>query len=255
MDLTEKLNQVTELMKSTKQSWVATDPENTDLAIYLHFWRGEGMVAMVQCPLDRDIGLEAGNVGARGFGASTMSITFESYHSTLGKSPITGKDWQPREMQYTFEAVPENRAEGWVTECLTTTIHQRGGGFAMQSLPYTIENNLVTWGESVLMITEDGETTGGGYMHDYLQQAMAAPTIEEILADQSENSQIAALINGLVDDPEARMFHIDMATYTAMQERNLVTAIMFTAEVGSNRERWIEERHGPGALKFPSTEF
>ena len=136
---------ITQLMKETKESWVASEPDNTDLAIYLHFWRGDEMVAMVQTPLDRDTGLEAGMVGATGFAATTMSLTFESYNSTLPESPLTGKRWEPHEMQYTFEAVPQNRIEHWVKECLTTTAHERGGEFGLTSLPYIIEGTKVLW--------------------------------------------------------------------------------------------------------------
>ena len=64
-----------------------------------------------------------------------MSLTFESFNSTLAENPITGKRWEPQEMQYVFEAVPENRTEHWVRECITTSAHERGGEFALTSMP------------------------------------------------------------------------------------------------------------------------
>lgn len=239
------MDEISNLMKETKESWVASEPENTDLAIYLHFWRGDDLVVMVQCPLDRDIGLQAGQVGASGFGATTMSLTFESYTSTLKDSPITGEPWQPHEMQYTFEAVPENRTEHWVKECLTTTAHDREGEFALTSLPYMIEDGKMVWSDSTMTISSEAEGEGGGgVMFEWLQHAMAQPTIEEAIAKSSEDSELAALMSSLVTDPEQRLFHTDMATFRSLEERHLVTAAMFSAIPGSRRAEWIKERLG-----------
>jgi hypothetical protein len=243
------MNRTSELMMETKESWVASEPENTDLAIYLHFWRGDDMIAMVQTPLDRDTGLEVGLIGAQGFAATTMALTFESYNSTLPESPLTGKRWEPHEMQYTFEAVPENREKHWVTECLTTSGHERGGEFALISMPYLIEDGLVTWldGKITLSSTVDGEG-GGGVMFDYLQNAMSQPTIEEIMAEKAKDNKVVAMMAGLVTDPETRLFHTDMATYKGMEERKLISAVMFTAMPGSLREELIRERLGDDAM-------
>lgn len=245
------MDQIVQLMKETKESWVATGPENTDLAIYLHFWRGDSLDIMVQCPLDRDTGLQAGQVGAAGFGATTMSLTFESFNSTLGESPITGSPWEPHEMQYVFEAVPENRTEHWVKECVTTTAHERGGEFALTSMPYVIEDGQVVWSESRIEISSQAEGEGGGgVMFDWMQHAMAQPTIEEVMSSKAENDQITAVISEMVTDPEMRLFHTDMATYRAMEEQHLVSAIMFAANPGSLRAEMIEERLGAQAIKY-----
>jgi hypothetical protein len=256
VSLSEKMDQISELMKQTKESWVASEPENTDLAIYLHFWRDEELVAMVQCPLERDIGLQAGLIGAAGFAASTMSLTFESYTSQLPKSPNTGEAWKPQEMQYTFEAVPENREKKWVLECLTTSAHERGGEFGLASLPYEIENHQVIWGEDQLSVhsTIDGEGAGG-VMFDWLQDAMSRPTIEQVMAENAQSNKITAAISKLVDDPEVRLFHTDMATYTAMKEKGLITAVMFTAAPGSVREQMIRDRLGEEAVTEPWEEI
>jgi len=238
-----------QLMKDTKESWVADEPENTDLAIYLHFWRGDDLAAMIQTPLDRDTGLAAGRVAASGFGATAMSITFESYYSNLGESPVTGERWEPREMQYVFEAVAENRTEHWVKECLTTTAHDRGGEYGLISLPYVIEDKTkVIWSDEKQTVSSNIEgEAGGGVMFEYLQDVMQQPTIEEVIGQQ--DSELIDLMNSLVDDPEARQFHTDMATLAALEERQLVTAAMFSAEPGSNRAKWIEERLGPRAIR------
>jgi hypothetical protein len=240
--LKEKMAQITDLMKFTKQDWVASKPDNTDMAMYLHFWRDDELVVAVQTPLDRDIGLAAGQVGAAGFAATTMSITFESYHSELGESPNTGRPWEPHEMQYTFEAVPENREKHWVRECLTTTAHERGGGFILQSMPYVIEDWEVIWSEPLIVDSEVVGEAGGGVMYDYLQQSMAAPTIAEAIATKGKNDPMMKLISDLIDDPEQRLFHIDMATYKIMRGRNLVTSVIFFAKKGTNRALLIKDR-------------
>ena len=243
-----KMEQISDLMKQTKESWVATRPDNTDLAMYLHFWRGDDLIAMVQTPLDRDTGLKAGQLGAQGFGASAMSLTFESYNSAEMTSPNTGKRWEPHEMQYTFEAVPQNRTERWVTECLTTTAHERGGEFALCSMPYWIEDDKVVWLEEKTIWHSADEGEGAGVMFEALQHAMSQPTIEEVFAEKAKGDKVAELVSGLITDPELRHFHTDMATYTAMQDRKLASAVVFTAEAGSDRAKWIEERLGPGSV-------
>lgn len=180
-----------------------------------------------------------------------MSLTFESFNSTLGESPITGNPWEPHEMQYVFEAVPENRTEHWVKECVTTTAHERGGEFALTSMPYVIEDGQVVWSESRIEISSQAEGEGGGgVMFDWMQHAMAQPTIEEVMSSKAENDQITAVISEMVTDPEMRLFHTDMATYRAMEEQHLVSAIMFAANPGSLRAEMIEERLGSQAIKY-----
>src|SRR5881392_4158957 len=115
MSLEEKLTEIAEVMRGTKESWVATGPENTDLSMFLHFWRGDELVAAAQTPLDRDTGLKAGMLGARGFSATTMAITFESYQAVEPHSPMTGLDWRPGEMQYVFKTQPDQTS---VLECM-----------------------------------------------------------------------------------------------------------------------------------------
>ena len=240
---------ISELMKQTKESWVASEPENTDLAIYLHFWRADSLVVMVQTPLDRDTGLEAGHMGAAGFAATTMSITFESYHSNLQESPNTGKPWEPHEMQYTFEAVPENREKHWVMECLSTSAHERGGEFCFSSLPYVIEGKQVVWGEEKIIYSNAEGESAQGVMFDYLQHAMSQPTLEDIMAEKAKDDPFFAAMGGLVTDPEQRLFHTDMATFSSLEERKMVTAGMFAAEPGSWREQQIKERFGDQILR------
>ena len=73
-----------------------------------------------------------------------------------------------------------------------------------------------------------------------------SPTINDRMQDalNGGNDPIGEFMASLVDDPEARLFHTDMATYTALKERNLVTGVMFGATPGSDRAKWLEERLG-----------
>lgn len=244
MDLQEKTNQITEVMKKTKEEWVATKPENTDIAIYVHFWRGDDLVITLQCEVDRDTAMAAGQVGAMGFGADTMALTFESFHSNLGKSPVTGENWRPHEMQYVFEAEPRNATEHWVDECITTTLHERGGGYVLSSNGYQIEKNKVTWTEDQMLVLSDEESDGhaAGAMFEFLQHAMTQPTIEQAMANAS--NPLTAMMATLVDDPERRLFHTDMATLTSLNERKLIKTALVGAEPGSVREQMLTERLG-----------
>lgn len=243
MDLTEKLAHITELMVKTKEDWVATKPENTDLAIYLHFWRGDDIVAAVICRLDRDTGLQAGAIGAGGFNADTMSLTFEGYHSEQKENPLTGKDWKPREMQYVAETVPEAKDRGWVNECMTTSIHDRSGNFGFHSKPFQVKGDEVLWhdDQDTLMTKADGG--GDGVMFDYLQGVMSGPKMRDIITERAgKDTFLNALMTNL--DEEAQLFHTDAATVKALQEKDLAIGVVLSAEPGSEREQWIHERFG-----------
>jgi hypothetical protein len=245
VSLKEKTDHVVEVMRRTKDDWVATRPENTDLAIYLHFYRGDDLVATVVCPLDRDTALQAGMIGAKGFCADTMTATFEGYHSHLPESPVTGKPWKHMEMQYLAQTSQEAIEKHWVNECLTTSAHQRGGGFAMYSQSFIVRGDKVEWLETDFDLVTNDETKGEGIMFDYLQQSMAAPTVmEQIKADGSPASK---LMLSLISDPETQLFHSDIATISALKDKQLATAVVLAAPSGSAREQWITERFGPSA--------
>lgn len=248
MDLKEKVQAITEVMRTTKQDWVASEPENVDIAIYLHFWRGDELVATVQCPIDRDKGLQAARMGAAGFSADTLMMSFESYHSKLGQSPITGKSWAHQEMQYVFETDPEASAKGWVEECITTLAHERGGSYAMVSNGYGIEFGKVVWKEfqEFVVSSADDGNHAAGMMFEFMQSAMAEPTIEERFAEEAKKDPTMAIVNGLVSDPERRLFHMDMATFKAMTEQNCAVAAVFSAKSGSLREELLNSREFPG---------
>jgi len=253
MDLKEKTQQIVEVMRSTKQDWVASDPENTDIAIYLHFWRGDDLVVTVQCPIDRDTGLQAARMGAAGFGATTMSMTFESFHSSLGESPVTGKRWMPHEMQYTFETHPENKEKGRVTECISTLAHERGGDFVMSSQGYAIEDGKVVWKEFQDFYHDSADADGhpSGVMFEFLQSAMAGPTIEDRLREESEGNRMFARLNRAVTDPEVRQYHTDMATINAMEEHHISSAVVVMARKGTLRHQLLTERLGEGNVGEP----
>lgn len=245
MDLREKTDQITEVMKQTKEEWVATKPENTDIAIYLHFWRGDDLVITLQCEVDRDKAMMAGDMGAMGFGADTMAITFESFHSNEGKSPLTGEQWRPHEMQFVFEAEPRNAVEHWVDECITTTMHERGGGYVLNSNGYRIVKGQVVWTEQQMHISSDTEgENAAGFMFEYMQRAMAAQTIEDKIAEDAKTNPLTAMMGTLVEDPERRLYHTDMATLTALNDRKLIQTALVGAEPGSVREELLQERLG-----------
>jgi len=245
MSLQEKLKTVSDLMRQVKEEHIAGDPENTDVLIHIHVWRGDDLVVVLQCPLDRDTGLKAADMAARGFNATTVAITFESYHSQQMESPATGKPWQPQEMQYVFETDPLAAEKGWVNECLSTSIHDREGGCLMSSLAYVIKEGRLQWVDSddwTEAIAKGGEPRG--FMYQYLQQVMAAPTIAQNLETAAAGSdQVAAMLfAGLADDEERRTYHMDMATLHALNEKGLITAAAVAANEGSRREEWMSSR-------------
>jgi hypothetical protein len=247
VDLKEKTDHVVEVMRRTKEDWVATKPENPDLAIYLHFYRGDDLIATVICPLDRDTALKAGMIGARGFCADTMTATFEGYHSNLPESPITGKPWKHMEMQYLAQTSQEAIEKHWVNECLTTSSHERGGGFAVSSQSFIIRDDKVEWLDKDLeLVSKDGR--GEGVMFDYLQRSMSEPTVMETI--KNDGSKVSKLMLALISDPEAQLFHSDIATISALKEKQLATAVVLSARSGSEREQWLTERYGPSGQAY-----
>jgi len=240
--LSEKLAIVDATMRTTKESWVKTEPEDTDLAIYIHLWRGDDLVVTLLCPVDRDTGLSALHMAVAGFNATAVAMTFESYHSTLGTSPVTGKRWEHHEMQFVFETVPDSVEKGWVAECLTTTIHDRDSNVLMSSAAYAIEDKQVRW------LTEEEWPSGitgesgvpGGLMFEVISQAMKAPTLDEKLKEEGPFKAFAESIG----NEERQHFHMDVACLQALMDKKLITGSVLAAPTGSEREKWITERFG-----------
>jgi hypothetical protein len=242
MSMEEKLSELVETMMKVKEGWVATEPENLDLHIYLHFWRGEEMVATVVVPCDRNIGLKFAALGARGFNADTVAMTFESYHSNLAICPMTGKPWQSMEMQYVFQTDPLASEKGWVDECLTTDIHDRDGHSALSSRPFQIKEYQVIWGEEAVVFSdsEDGYKAAG-YMQEYMQWAMAQPKLIDEIKD---HPSALGMVMGLVEDEELRYFHMDCAMLTHLDGQEEVTVTMLSALPGTKRNELLSERFG-----------
>jgi hypothetical protein len=247
MSLKERTKQINEVMQETKDNWVAEQPDSPDLAIYLHFWRGEELVVMVQSPMDRDLALQAASIGAMGFSADVMSITFESYHSNLKESPLTGNDWMPKEMQYVSETYPDAAEKGWVSPCLTTTIHNRDGDFCLYSLPYSLSEDKVIWGEPFAMYNSEEDKDKGqgtGVMFEWLQDAMQRPKATDLISENLEQGNpMLKLVTEMLEE-EALLFHGDVATMRTLKDKELVIAVALRATVGSKREELIRERFG-----------
>jgi hypothetical protein len=74
---------------------------------------------------------------------------------------------------------------------------------------------------------------------------MANKTIEEKIAEDAKSNPLTAVMGQLlVDEPERRLFHTDMATLTALNERGLIHSAVVGAEPGSVREEMLIERLG-----------
>lgn len=242
MELREKLEQVVDLMQEAKERLVASQPSSPDLAIYLHFYRGDEVAAAVQCRMDRDVALQAARVGAMGFNATAMAMTYESYFSELGDSPITGERWMHQEMQFVAQTMPEAFAKGWVTECLTTNIHERGGEYGMYSRPFAIQDDQVVWGEPrVNTMGSDEGVRGGGVIFEVLQQTMTLPTAFDRLKDPDELGSLLKKAARDLDE-ESRLAHCDIATFKILTEKDLAQAVVLSAQDGSARHKLLSER-------------
>lgn len=250
MDLNDKLTMMADLMRTTKNDWVATQPRDTDLEVYLHFWRGDELVAAVQCRPDQTSVTDAGHIGAMGFNADTMAVTFESFHSNLKESPLTGQPWRHREMQFVFETYPDASERGWVSECVSTSMHERDGLFAMHYQEYRIKDWVVEWMEAKAKTVAPDTDFGSSpaeQMFEFLEAALTRPKLDTAIAEV--DNPIATLVDGLFPvGSELRLYHTDMATIHALEERGVSTNVVLRAEVGSDREKWLTERLGPPVL-------
>jgi hypothetical protein len=251
MDLLQRTTEIVQLMKEYKESWVAEHPDSPDMPIFLHFYRGDELVVAAQCPLDRDTALHAGHIGATGFNADAMVLTFEGYHSDLVKSPVTGKDWEHLEMQYLAQNDPQAFEKGWIEECLNTTSHERFGGYVMHTSPFRRHGTEVEWQEDREIYTGPDDKAGG-LMFDYLQRTMSASKLIDLIRDDAETNKdpkaMATLWLGDAMAEDQRLFHTDVATVTALKERELVTSVILLAEEGSERHQLIIERFGEQAV-------
>jgi hypothetical protein len=246
--LVEKTKAIQEVMVHTKTTWVASGPEETDLAFYIHLFRGDELVGVVITRTgDRDTLLKAATLAAPGFAATTVTVTFESWHTTLAKSPLTDEDWRANEMQYIADTDPLAFEKGWLTECVTTVSYDRDGAAAMVSQAYRIKDEEILWEDPEVLDGSDGNTVGGGYMSDYLSNLMtkeAADVLEQKMKEL-KLAQLFADATGMT--PEQQRFHMDAAVMTTLMERKLVEAVILGAEEGSARQTWIEERFGSSA--------
>jgi hypothetical protein len=250
MDLKERTQEIVDGVKRLKSEWVDSDPENTDLAIYLHFYRGDEMVALVQCPVDRDNALVAARIGAVGFCADTMSVAFESFHSTLVTSPVSGKPWKPREMQYVFETDPMASEKGWVHSCITISSHERGGAWTITTLPYRLKRKPpkkkkeLVWLDDEELMMDSGESgEGGGVMHEGMQHAMSMPTTLEQLAEVAKKSTKAKNILKTLSE-EQRLLQSDLAAHRALLEQKVASSVILYAAPDTERAKWLKERLG-----------
>lgn len=242
--LVERVTEISDLMKTVKTDWVAEQHENTDILIFVHLFRGDTMVAALQCPLDRDVALNACHLAAVGMAPDLLVVTFESWHSNREKSPITGEDWVPGEMAYVGQTYPEAKKEHWVNECLTTHGFDRFSEYALISTPYLIEGTEVTFEEAEVYDSHDADFKGAGYMHDVLAQVMQMPTVfDQIAEDEGPQATVIGILSDLMSET-ARWFHLDCAALKAMADKKLIVSAVLIAQDDPERQEMIANRFG-----------
>jgi hypothetical protein len=183
-------------------------------------------------------------LAAVGMGADVLVTTFESWHSRHPKSPVTGKDWEPGEMGFVGQTMPEAREQGWVNECLTTSGYDRHENYALVSRPYLIEDNEVSYGELEVMDSDDPDFSGGGLMHEVFVEIMKIETIRDKIASDDQDLAAVKAVADLIPDEETRYFHMDCASLKALAEQELIVSAILMAEDNTTRQTLIEERFG-----------
>lgn len=237
MEPDQLLTEIVTMMKATKEEWVASRPDNVDLSIYLHFFRDQALAISAQTVLDRDVALKATTLGIMGFDADAVAITSEAYHTKLELSPLTGEPWQHQEMQYVVETMGE---KGWAYECLTTMLIQKSGQCLVHMSSYQIKDHQVHWTADDRLGEADG--TAGGVIPETVRQAFTRPQLSEHLASLDDDDIVTEVVKEL--GAERARFHSDMATWRALKEQKLVTAVVMSAEKDSLRYQLLTERLG-----------
>lgn len=241
MDLLEALDKNDEKMREVKQEWVEANPDAPEMPIHIHFWRGDDHVACILTPLNGSQAIKVASLGASGFNATTMALTFESWVTTLENSPLTGKPWRQGEMNFIARTYPDAFEKGWLTEQMATSIHDREGNYYLSKHQFTVENQKVIWGDREVTPNVSPEGVPEGSEHP-LKLAMDEPTMmQRITAMAGEDILVEAVLDTVID-AEERLFHCDMATLRALGEQDVVKGVFLYAEEGTERQKMIEDR-------------
>lgn len=205
----------------------------------VHFWRGEDLVSVV-LPLnhDRDLMLRFADVGASGFGADLVAISFDAYSAIVMKNPLTGEAWGGDEM-HQAATKHKGRERGWLSDCISSIAVNRAGDQWSIQRRYRKEFPRVHWGDTTVFSSLEDGLHGGGVMGDALVEAMVdLPTLDQLIA----RSGLTPMDLGLSAD-EARA-HMDCATVKMFPKLGLEGLGLLHAEPGSTRAAIIEESLG-----------
>ena len=239
MTTEEILETICKVMRQTKTKWLATNPVNPDLAIYLHFFRDGELVATAQTPLNRDTALQAMALGGQGMGATVISFTCESYETASDISPYTGQPWAARERQFIFETKPDQTE---VTECLTTTVVDATGKALCTVQPFRINSGELEW------LEEMSAGNAGGLIAETLTQILQSPKLADLVNEKLGGDLLVQIQAEL--GAERSLFHQDMAVWRALLGKELISSMIIEAKPGTLRYDMLQERLGEPDL-FP----
>jgi hypothetical protein len=134
--ISDALQRATASVRRLKEG-SARRPVNTVVEVY----RGGEPAALFGLRPDRDAMLAVARAAATGLGADVLVVALESWHSTLLKSPVTGKPWAPDEMEE-LARNHHGRERGWVSDAIVLHVANRAGDFAGAILPYTVDRGV-----------------------------------------------------------------------------------------------------------------
>lgn len=226
------LDEMVRTVKEFKESVVANDSDDRDIATVIHFYRDGVPVALGVMRPDRDRMLQAIGLCIPGLRCHGVSIAMETYQTSTMTNPMTGERWAPGEMQVYFDAGNRDHV---IFEAITLTMAAMEGEPQMAVLPYVYEGDKVVWQDPEFDVNE---TVGaGGYVLD---------TIKEFFANSVDSREKYARMEAALP-PEERVNVMAMADALTMMllvragmERTVGLAVEKGSEYEAKIRGWLE---------------
>jgi hypothetical protein len=162
------MEEMIQTVRQYKETIVADDTDDRDIATVVHFYRDGNPVAIGVMNPDRDKMLQVIGICIPGLRCHGVSMAMETYQTSTRTNPSTGERWGPGEMQEYFDAGNKDEA---VMEAITITAAALEGEPKYAVLPYSYQDGKLVWKEDSY---DSEECTGaGGLVLDALKEFFA----------------------------------------------------------------------------------
>lgn len=229
-------------------AWHGPDDPIDIVTTMLVFRRDEYIATVFLREGGRDPLLAAAHGLIFGFAADVFAVVNETYKTRIEFNPLTGKHWEPGEMQQAAEQ-HDGIAKGWVSESLQVLVVNRQGELGSANIGYVlrrVESPLgLGWSCLIDWPADEGwndeKVVVGGFIPDMLREFMAEPGFDEKLRQEPYLAAIAATMTD-----EQVMAHHDAAVVKSLTQHPSMPeiALALVCEPGTERAAILEESLG-----------